>query len=241
MKIIKKIIKKIPISDKNKKFIRRITLPPKLYFLIGGTKPVSKYYGFDRGKPLDRFYIENFLEENKGCIKGVCLEVLNNKYTIKYGKDRVLKSDILDIEKNNKDANIIGDIRDLKEVENDTYDCIVLTQVLQFIDNLEAAISECHRVLKKDGILLATLPSISRIDCVSGTEGDFWRFTKAGARYLFEKSFNKSNLEIKNRGNVKSGIYFLSGFSVEDISTKSLYKDDENFPSLITVKARKMK
>lgn len=238
LKLFKKIKREL-IPSGLKGFIRRLIKPRFFYFIFNSTNPVSEYYGLDRGRPIDRFYIEDFLEKNKEHIKGNCLEVLNNDYTEKYGGDDVIKSDILDIDKNNKKATIIDDLRSLKNISDETYDCVILTQVLQFIDDLDSVISACHRILKKNGILLATLPAISRIDCVSGIEGDFWRFTQASARFLFEKKFEPSELEISSRGNVKAGTYFYTGFSQEDISSKILIEDDGNFPVLITVKAKK--
>ena len=36
---------------------------------FGRTKPISNDYGFDRGKPLDRYYIEQTVEESPdGCV-----------------------------------------------------------------------------------------------------------------------------------------------------------------------------
>ncbi|MGB2696377.1 MAG: class I SAM-dependent methyltransferase, partial [Candidatus Zixiibacteriota bacterium] len=47
--------------------------------------PISRQFGFDRGKPIDRYYIENFLNENKHFIRGRVLEIGDNSYTKKYG------------------------------------------------------------------------------------------------------------------------------------------------------------
>ncbi len=227
------------IPDNLKKLIRRILRPHLFYFISKSTKPISKCYGFDRGKPIDRYYIENFLQQNKKDVSGICLELLNNDYTLKYGGDRVNKSDVLDIDENNKSATIIGDLRNLKSIPNGAYDCIILTQVLQFIDDLDAAISECYRILKQSGTILVTLPTISRIDGISGVSGDYWRFTKASAKYLFEKKFDKSKIEIKDYGNVRSGIYFHAGLSQEETSKKILDGQDPNFPIIISVRAKK--
>jgi len=38
-------------------------------------QPISRVFGFDRGTPIDRVYIENFLEKNKNLIKGVVCEI----------------------------------------------------------------------------------------------------------------------------------------------------------------------
>jgi len=219
-----------------KRIIKRIIKPKFLYFFYPRHKPLSNYYGLDRGQAIDRYYIEKFLDQNRQAITGHCLEVLNNDYSLRYGK-KITKSDILDIDTNNKAATIYGDLRQLNNIPDNTFDCIILTQVLQFIDDGLSAIKNCERILKPGGTLLATLPSISRIDCVSGAESDYWRFTVASAKYLFSKIFN--NFEISSVGNVKAGLYFWIGLATEEISKKDLDYDDKNFPCLITVKATK--
>lgn len=236
---LKKNLKKLPFSEDTKKFFRRLIRPRALYFLINTTAPASDYYGFDRGRPIDRLYIENFLEQNRHDIHGVCLELLNNNYTATYGREDVVKSDVLDIDETNKNATVIDDLRNLRKIADNTYDCIILTQVLQFIDDVDACVFECHRVLKNGGVLLATLPSVSRVDCIAGVDGDYWRFTEASAKYMFKKLFKPEKLSVSTYGNVRSGISFYAGLAQEDVSVKMLEKNDPNFPLIVTVRAIK--
>ena len=51
---------------------------------LRSTQPVSKIFGIDRGKGIERYYIEQFLEKNKNHIQGNVLEVGENTYTKKY-------------------------------------------------------------------------------------------------------------------------------------------------------------
>jgi len=224
---------------KIKKILKRFFKPKIIYLIFRKKEPLSDLYGLDRGQAIDRYYIENFLKNNQNLIQGECLEILNNEYTKKYGQNKVIKSDILDIDQNNKKANIHGDLKNLNNILDNIYDCIILTQVLQFIDDYEKAISECRRILKKDGVLLTTVPSISRIDCVAGESGDFWRFTKAGIRYSFLRYFRDNEVEISSLGNCLIGMNFWIGSSQEELSKKELDYHDPNFPCVITVKAIK--
>ncbi len=211
--------------------------PGWFYFLSRSLKPISFNYGSNRGEPVDRYYIEKFLEENKSLITGHCLEIENNTYTQKLGKN-ISKSDVLDINKDNAKANIYADIRNLAEIPANTYDCLILTQVLQFIDDYDSAIKECHRVLKPGGAILATLPVMSRIDARSGPSGDFWRFTEASARYIFNNK-HFASLEVRSWGNVLSGTAFWVGQAQEELSKRELNYNDPNFPCIVTVKAVK--
>lgn len=234
--MLRRLARKLP--DTTKKLLRRI-VNNKLFlpFYLRAGKPISDYYGLDRGTPVDRFFIERFLAEHTTYIKGNVLELLNDHYTKRFGGKEVTKSDILDIDALNKEATIIGDLRNLKEVANETYDCIILTQVLQFIDDTDAALKECHRILKPGGVLLATVPALSRIDCVSGDTGDFWRFTAAGAQFLFAKYFK--DVITKNEGNASIGVYFLLGLAQEDVSSSIFAKHDGAFPVVVTIFAKK--
>src|SRR5262245_56796764 len=102
------------------------------------------------------------MEANRDRVRGACLEVKDNAYTLRYGGDKITRSDILDVNLENYEANIYADVRDLKAVADDTYDCIILTQVLQYIDDLNAAVGACARVLKPGGTLLATFPTLGK-------------------------------------------------------------------------------
>ena len=64
-------------------------------------------------------------------------------YVRKYGKGNVSQSDILDIDASNAAATVIADLAQADAVPSDTYDCIVLTQVLQLVLRVPAAISIC--------------------------------------------------------------------------------------------------
>lgn len=220
-----------------KTIIRRVFNPRWWYFLRRSIKPISHNYGASRGTPVDRYYIEKFLAENAKDIKGRCLEVESNIYTKKFGHPAHV--DILDIDKNNQQATILGDLRDLKNISDDNYDCIILTQVLQFIDDGEAAVRECFRILKTGGVLLATLPTLSRIDVRASEGADHWRWTKTGAEYLFSNTFKKENLTVKNWGNILTGIGFWIGQSVEEFSQNELDYKDNSFPILASVRAIK--
>ncbi|TIX96711.1 MAG: hypothetical protein E5V18_27200, partial [Mesorhizobium sp.] len=46
------------------------------------TMPMSRSFGYDRGKPIDRYYIENFLQLNAADIHGRVLEIGDNSYTM---------------------------------------------------------------------------------------------------------------------------------------------------------------
>src|SRR5215204_2652412 len=74
------------------------------------TTPISREFGLDRGRPTDRYYIENFLARQAGDIRGHVLEVADNSYTRKYGGAHVTISDVLDLREDNPQATIVADL-----------------------------------------------------------------------------------------------------------------------------------
>ena len=75
---------------------------------------MSTEFGYDRGGPVDRYYIENFLKSNKHLVTGT-LEIGDNNYSLRFGEARITRSDILHIDNTNKQATIIGDLTNLPE------------------------------------------------------------------------------------------------------------------------------
>ena len=123
--------------------------------------PVSSIFGYNRGLPIDRYYIENFLARCRNDIQGRVLEIKDDSYTRKFGGSRVITCDVLDVRRDNAQATLVADLTRAEHVPSDAFDCIIFTQTLQFIYDLRSAIWTLHRILKPNGILLATFPGIS--------------------------------------------------------------------------------
>lgn len=204
------------------------------------TSPVSILFGYDRGNPIDRYYIENFLLHHKLDIHGRVLEVENNTYTKRFGDNRVRQCDILHAIEGNPSATIVADLTRADNIPINTFDCIILTQTLQFVYDLPAAVNHLHRILKPGGILLVTVPGISQISRYDMDRwGDYWRFTTLSTQRLFEEKFSPENVEVRAYGNVLAATVFLYGLAVEDIKSEQLDYHDPDYQMLITVRAVK--
>jgi SAM-dependent methyltransferase len=70
---------------------------------------------------------------------------------------------VLHIEPGHPEVTIVGDLTRADHITLDTFDCIILTQTLQFIFDVRAAIRTLYQILKPLGVLLATFPGISQI------------------------------------------------------------------------------
>jgi SAM-dependent methyltransferase len=226
-----------PEPTRLRQYLRRLSRPAWLGTLRR-TTPLSGYYGYDRGTPIDRYYIGTFLEKNRGDIHGRVLEVKNSAYTDRYGTS-VIRRDVLDINRANPAATVIADLSSADAVPADQFDCFILTQTLQFIYNIQAAVCHAHRILRPGGVLLATVPCVSRIDEHCTVNGDIWRFTVAACSRLFRDAFGDDGVTVQPCGNVLACIAFLAGMACEELSREELAYQDDYFPLVITVRAVK--
>lgn len=203
-------------------------------------KPVSSKFGEDRGTPIDRYYIENFLLKNSQFIKGRILEVGNNFYSKKFAQHKTESIDVLHVSPSSLAATLVGDLTDNTTLPENSFDCFICTSTFNFIFDVQKAIKGAHYLLKPGGILLATVSGISQISRYDMDRwGDYWRFTTASTKKLFEPVFN-GGIIIESFGNVMATTSYLQGIAIEDLPDKSLLdKQDPDYQMLITIFARK--
>ncbi len=200
--------------------------------------PISSYWGLDRGTPIDRFFIEEFLQHYRADIHGRVLEVRDSRYTEQFGSG-VVRKEVLDIDSANPRATIVADLARADQVPSDSYDCFVITQTLQYVFDIGSAISHAFRILRPGGVLLVTVPGISRITPCSGLTSDYWRFTPASCKTLFAEIFGDESIEVHSYGNVLTAIAFLTGISGDELSTREIEAHDPYYPVIIAVRAVK--
>ncbi len=212
------------------------TLFPVWMGSLHRSKPVSDNWGFDRGRPVDRYYIESFLERHRTDIHGRVLEIMNSDYTDRFGS-HVECANVLDIDASNNQATIIADLAVADSIPSDSFDCFILNQTLQLIYDVKSAIQHSHRILRPGGVLLVTVPCLSRLAGQGFT--DYWRFTPNSAERLFGDVFGKEQVTMSVFGNVLSAVAFLEGMSFEELSKRELDRVDERYPMLIAIRAVK--
>jgi SAM-dependent methyltransferase len=204
------------------------------------TTPFSRAFGFERGRPVDRFYIERFLERHASDVRGRVLEVGENLYTGLFGGERVVQSDVINLTADNPNATIIADLTQAESIPSQAFDCFIFTQTLQFIYDIRAAVATIHRILKPQGVLLASFPVLSQI-CRYDMDrwGDYWRFTSASVRRLLEEFFPPDQVQVTSHGNILAAVCFLHGLAAEDLSPADLDFHDPDYQVVITARAVK--
>ena len=196
-------------------------------------------WGSSRGGPIDRIYIGQFIEQHAADIRGRALEIAGDEYISRFGTD-VQQTDILDVLESNPRATIVADLADAQVIPDDTFDCVIVTQVLLLVEDIRAALATCHRILVPGGVLLATTPGITRIAPIeSKVFGQWWHLTSTSAKSLAEEAFGSGNVEVQTYGNVLAAAGFLYGLGAWDVSPEELAVHDPAFEMIIGIRAVK--
>ncbi len=205
----------------------------------GGTEPLSRDFGFDYGQPIDRQYIETFLAQNCNDIRGRVLEVGDNSYTMRFGAKGVQRSDVLHVMADVPGVTIVDDLNKGDNIPSNAFDCIIVTQTLQFVFDMRLAIAILHRALKPGGVLLITVPGVTSI-ARDDDWGDtwFWSLTPGALRRLLRESFD-GELDMFCFGNVLAASAFLYGVPSDELTSEELAAVDPHYPVIVAARAVK--
>ena len=216
----------------------RRSRPPKLGDLRRLT-PIDPNWGFERGTPIDRVYVERFVGAHASDIRGRVLEIAASDYTSRFGT-AVENVDVLMAKEGNPQATIVGDLTHAPHIPDDTFDCAIVTQTLQFVYDVRAAMTTLHRILAPAGVLLATVPGLTKISPPEDAEyGEWWHYTRRSARRLAEETFGTGNVDVATYGSVLSATGFLYGLAASDLEGEELDAHDPLYEVVIGVRAVK--
>jgi hypothetical protein len=194
----------------------------------------------ERGQPIDRYYIERFLAQQSSDVQGRVLEIGDNTYTCQFGQERVAESVVLHVAEQKERVTLIGSLTDRQTIPAATFDCLIVTQTLQAIFDIQAAIATIYHSLKPGGVALITVPGISKISRYDMDRwGYYWSFTTRSIEALLTAVFPPENLQIEAHGNVLVAISFLHGLASQELRPKELNHCDPDYEVLITVRAEK--
>jgi SAM-dependent methyltransferase len=201
------------------------------------TAPLSRQFGFDRGLPVDRYYIEQWLSERCDDIHGRVLEVGDDNYTRRFGGGRVTDAEVLHVSADNPKATYVADLSNAPELPDARFDCLILTQTLQYVFDAPAAVRTVHRVLRPGGVVLATLPGISQRGEDDWADDWCWSFTRLSAARLFQESFPPAGVTVEGHGNVLAAVSLLEGIAADELTPRELAVQDPSYQLVITVRA----
>ena len=197
-------------------------------------EPFSTAFGFDRGTPVDRYYLNRFLDGNRGFITGHVLEVQVPSYTKRFGDD-VRESHTVDIVPGFH-ATYTCDLANAAQIPSDYYDCFLAPNTLQHLAALGPALRTMLRVVKPGGTVLASAAGLLPL---IPDGGDYWRLSADGWRRVFEVDWPGCDVTVEAHGNFVSAVAAMYGLAQEELSRSELDAHDPRYPVLITIRGRK--
>jgi SAM-dependent methyltransferase len=203
-------------------------------------RPYRPAFGWHRGQCIDRVYIEQFLSCNAHDIRGRCVEIGESQYMEQFGAKQITKAYVLDLIAR-EGVTIIADLTHAPGLPANSYDCIICTQVLMCVYDLQAAVETMFRILAPGGVALVTVAGISQIapPSMMAEGGEFWRFTRSSAQRLFTDVFGEQNVRVDSFGNVLAATAFLHGLVSAELTVEELSFNDPDYPITIAVRAIK--
>lgn len=241
--LVRSLSKRIlPLAARRR--ISRLTCWPPVGLVRFGSlrrlRPISESWGTERGLPVDRYYIERFLAAHAEDIRGKVLEIGDDTYTRMFGGMRVTKSEVLHVSERSPKVTILADLATGEGLPSADFDCVILTQTLQFIYDVPAVLRTVYRILKPSGVVLATAPGLSKISRYDMDRwGHYWGFTTRSLQPLFETVFPPASVQINTHGNVLAATAFLHGIAAGELRQREVDYVDPDYEVLITIRAVK--
>ncbi len=201
-------------------------------------KPISGEWGFDRGTPIDRFYVESFFARHAADVSKDVLEVDAPTYTRRFGRNRVIRSEVLHVKDRQPGVTMVGDLTRPDDFEPASFDCVILTQTLPFIFDPAAAVRTVRSILRPGGVVLATVPGITKLSREDMDRwGQFWSFTSLSMRRLFEPVFGANRVHVSAPGSGLAASSFLHGPGAADLHEAEPKYEDSDYEVVICVRA----
>lgn len=207
---------------------------PAWFGTLHRTAPLSDQWGYDRGLPIDRHYIEQFLAKHRGDFTGDGLEIGDDRYLRSLGsmKSRA----VLDLVATER-ASIVADLCDREALPSERFDLFVCSQTLQYVRDVPLALQNARAMLRPGGVLLATVPALAGVDR-GARDADRWRFTAVQLRAWAEEAFGAAaDIRVESYGNVLTACGALMGLSRQDFSSHALAQQDPLYPVILSLRA----
>lgn len=222
-----------------KKFKRNLNKPD--WHNLRTLQPISREFGFDRGTPIDRVYIEDFLSKHTLDMRGALCEIADSSYIEKFADKKLVESiEVLHYTDDNSSATIIGDLTAIDTLPKDRVNCFILTQTLNFIEDIHQAVAGIHHILAPKGVALITVAGLCQISRYDMDRwGDYWRFTDLSLRSTLEKVFGKGSVNIETYGNVLTATALLQGLAAEELTKEELDYQDKDYQIVIAARVVK--
>ena len=196
--------------------------------------------GADNGLPVIRYYWAEFLDQHRGDVQGLALEVGGTGTILEYGDDRLIRADALVLSAHSPNVRVVADLSRADHVPSDGYDCFLIQFSTAVIYDIEAALYHAVRVLKPGGVLLINFWCLDfylhrGLDMGTGEPLYMyhWATPIQVQNWLRSLDLNDDDFSITIYGNLLTRMAFLMNAPAQEFTQAELSHQDPGQPLLI--------
>jgi hypothetical protein len=198
-------------------------------------RPFSEHFGFDRGTPIDRYYLHRFLQANAADIRGDVLEIQMPGYTRRFGRD-LRRCDSIDIDSTHAPT-YCCDLAAADMVPSGEYDCFLAPNTINLLRDIRGSLRHMLRVVKPGGVVLATGAVLGPL---MADAADYWHLSADGWRELVHEAWAGHEYDVQPHGNCLTATAALLGLAHEELTADELEYQDPRYPVLVTLRCRRI-
>jgi SAM-dependent methyltransferase len=196
------------------------------------TQPLCQFFGFTRGTPIDRYYLNRFVESIRDEVRGITLEIGGEKQNRDlFGFKCATEYRVLDLPGLSDD--VAGDVSRRDTFAENTFDSIVIFNVLEHCERPQQVVDNIHRWLQPGGKAFVLVPTAQKLH---PAPGDYWRPLPQGLQSLF-RAFSKH--ETRTYGNIATVIASFHGIAAEELTGEELDFNHPDYPVVSCIIAEK--
>lgn len=197
--------------------------------------PFCNNYGFTRGTPIDRYYLDQFIAEIRDEVNGDTLEIGGRKENRhRYGLRHVISYKVIDVI-GGRSVDIVADAHDVTACSANSFDSILLFNVLEHCERPWVIASNLSTWLRPGGKVYCMVPVVQRIH---GDPKDYWRILPDSLEFLFR---DYHILKKGTYGNLMTSVAALSGIAMEELDLDELSPKNPQYPVISWIVAKKGK
>jgi SAM-dependent methyltransferase len=186
--------------------------------------PLCPRFGFSRGTPIDRYYLDRFVERIRPEVTGDVVELGGRDSNREsYGLIGATRYRGLD-QRARSSVSLAGDAHDSSILPERSLDAVLAFNVLEHCHSPWLVAENMGRWLRPGGKAFCMVPSAQRLHRMAE---DYWRPLPAALPLLFT-GFSATRLEVF--GNPLTTLAALLGIAVEELSQRELDATHPDYP-----------
>ena len=195
-------------------------------------KPFCHEFGYTRGTPIDRVFLDVFIDTIRDQVYGATLEIGGRKEDKSlYRFQNAEPFETLDVEAGSG-ADHVGDAHCITLFRPGSWDSILAFNVLEHCERPWIVVSNFLYWLRPGGMAFCVVPNAQRLH--RGPR-DYWRILPDAASSLFS---DFEEVTILRYGNLLTSQAAMSGIAAEELHYAMAYSD-RDYPTVTCISARK--